>query len=90
MTRIQVNRRLIEAEPGEMLIAATDRAGIYIPRFCYHRELSIAANCRMCLVEVGNAPKPFDADSVESGEATPKPAPMCASHRNRCRPARLR
>jgi len=44
-----------------MLIRAADAAGIYIPRFCYHDKLSIAANCRMCLVEVENAPKPLPA-----------------------------
>ena len=44
-----------------MVIKAADRAGIYIPRFCYHPQLSIAANCRMCLVEVAGAPKPLPA-----------------------------
>lgn len=58
---IQVNGREFEARPGQMLIEVTDAAGIYIPRFCYHAKLSIAANCRMCLVEVENAPKPMPA-----------------------------
>jgi NADH-quinone oxidoreductase subunit G len=44
-----------------MLIRATDRAGVYVPRFCYHEKLTIAANCRMCLVEVEKAPKPLPA-----------------------------
>ena len=44
-----------------MIIQASDNAGIYIPRFCYHEKLSIAANCRMCLVEVDKAPKPLPA-----------------------------
>jgi NADH dehydrogenase/NADH:ubiquinone oxidoreductase subunit G len=44
-----------------MLIEVTDAAGIYIPRFCYHPKLSVAANCRMCLVEVERAPKPAPA-----------------------------
>ncbi|MDP6014454.1 MAG: 2Fe-2S iron-sulfur cluster-binding protein, partial [Alphaproteobacteria bacterium] len=44
-----------------MIIEVADAAGIYIPRFCYHEQLSIAANCRMCLVEVKNAPKPLPA-----------------------------
>ena len=44
-----------------MIIQATDKAGINIPRFCYHEKLSIAANCRMCLVEVEKAPKPMPA-----------------------------
>lgn len=61
MVTIQVDNQSIEAEAGEMLIAATDRAGIYIPRFCYHEKLSIVANCRMCLIEVENSPKPLPA-----------------------------
>ena len=44
-----------------MLIEATDAAGINIPRFCYHKKLSVAANCRMCLVEVEKVPKPLPA-----------------------------
>ncbi|MDJ0929300.1 MAG: NADH-quinone oxidoreductase subunit NuoG [Gammaproteobacteria bacterium] len=50
-----------EASPGQMLIEITDAAGIYVPRFCYHEKLSVAANCRMCLVEVEKAPKPLPA-----------------------------
>ena len=59
--QIEVDGRTVAANKGEMLIAATDRAGIYIPRFCYHKNLSVAANCRMCLVEVERAPKPLPA-----------------------------
>ncbi len=59
--KIEVNGVELEARPGEMLISVTDRAGIYVPRFCYHEKLSVAANCRMCLVEVVNAPKPLPA-----------------------------
>jgi NADH-quinone oxidoreductase subunit G len=58
---IQVNDVELEARPGQMLIEVTDAAGIYVPRFCYHSKLSVAANCRMCLVEVENAPKPMPA-----------------------------
>ncbi len=58
---INVDGRNLEATPGEMLICVTDRNGIYIPRFCYHEKLSVAANCRMCLVEVERAPKPLPA-----------------------------
>jgi len=61
MATIEVDGQTIEAEAGRMLIEATDKAGIYIPRFCYHEKLSIAANCRMCLVEVERAPKPLPA-----------------------------
>ncbi|MBL8200579.1 MAG: NADH-quinone oxidoreductase subunit G [Chromatiales bacterium] len=59
--KVEVNGVELDARPGEMLIAVTDRAGIYVPRFCYHEKLSVAANCRMCLVEVVNAPKPLPA-----------------------------
>ncbi len=58
---IEVDGRELEAEAGEMLIRVTDRNDIYIPRFCYHEKLSVAANCRMCLVEVERAPKPMPA-----------------------------
>ena len=59
--KIEVDGREVEARKGEMLIQATDRIGVYVPRFCYHDKLSIAANCRMCLVEVERAPKPMPA-----------------------------
>ena len=61
MATIEVDGQSLEVEDGKMLIEATDAAGIYIPRFCYHEKLSIAANCRMCLVEVEKAPKPLPA-----------------------------
>ena len=59
--KLEVDGRELEASPGQMLIEVTDAADIYIPRFCYHRKLSVAANCRMCLVQVENAPKPLPA-----------------------------
>src|SRR4026209_2112693 len=49
----------IEAEDGITLIQACEQAGVEIPRFCYHERLSIAGNCRMCLVEVEGIPKPI-------------------------------
>lgn len=61
MATIEVDGKTLEVEDGKMLIEATDAADIYIPRFCYHQKLSIAANCRMCLVEVEKAPKPLPA-----------------------------
>ena len=57
----EVDGVTLKARPGSMLIEATDAAGIEIPRFCYHKKLSIAANCRMCLVEVEKVPKPLPA-----------------------------
>ena len=58
---IEVNGIPLKARKGAMLIEITDAAGIAIPRFCYHKKLSVAANCRMCLVEVEKAPKPLPA-----------------------------
>ncbi len=58
---IEVDGKQLAATPGQMLIDVTDEAGITVPRFCYHKHLSVAANCRMCLVEVENAPKPLPA-----------------------------
>ncbi len=59
--KIEVNGVELEARLGQMLIEVTDAADVYVPRFCYHRHLSVAANCRMCLVEVEKAPKPLPA-----------------------------
>lgn len=61
LVSFEVNGQTLQARPGSMLIAATDAAGITVPRFCYHKKLSVAANCRMCLVEVEKAPKPMPA-----------------------------
>ena len=61
MVKVEINGQVIEAHEGDMLIDVADDAKITIPRFCYHRKLSIAANCRMCLVEVEGAWKPLPA-----------------------------
>ncbi|CAA6827116.1 MAG: NADH-ubiquinone oxidoreductase chain G (EC, partial [uncultured Thiotrichaceae bacterium] len=61
MVSIEVNGKALLAPSGSMLIEATDAAGITVPRFCYHKKLSIAANCRMCLVDVEKAGKPLPA-----------------------------
>jgi NADH-quinone oxidoreductase subunit G len=61
LVNIEVDGKPLQARKGQMLIHATDAAGIYVPRFCYHEKLSVAANCRMCLVEVEKAPKPLPA-----------------------------
>jgi NADH-quinone oxidoreductase subunit G len=58
---IEVNGVPVKARKGQMIMQATDPANIYIPRFCYHEKLTVAANCRMCLVEVEKAPKPLPA-----------------------------
>ncbi|HHW3817350.1 TPA: NADH-quinone oxidoreductase subunit NuoG [Legionella pneumophila] len=61
MATIEIDGKTFEAENGKMIIEVADEAGIYIPRFCYHKKLSVAANCRMCLVEVENGRKPVPA-----------------------------
>ncbi len=61
MVTIEVNGQELKAKAGAMLIDVTDAAGIEIPRFCYHKKLSVSANCRMCLVEVEKVPKPIPA-----------------------------
>ena len=58
---IQIDGRKVEVPEGSMVMHAADKADIYIPHFCYHKKLSIAANCRMCLVDVEKAPKPMPA-----------------------------
>ena len=61
IVNIEVDGKPVEARPGQMVIEVTDNIGTYVPRFCYHDKLSVAANCRMCLVEVESAPKPMPA-----------------------------
>jgi len=58
---IEVNGKPVVARKGQMVIEVTDTIGAYIPRFCYHEKLSVAANCRMCLVDIVGAPKPIPA-----------------------------
>lgn len=58
---IEIDGKKLQAKPDAMVIQVADEAGIYIPRFCYHKHLSVAANCRMCLVEVEKSPKTLPA-----------------------------
>ena len=61
MVEIELDGQKVEVVEGSMVMHAAEKAGTYIPHFCYHKKLSIAANCRMCLVEVEKAPKPMPA-----------------------------
>ncbi|MEY4506930.1 MAG: hypothetical protein RL297_1508 [Pseudomonadota bacterium] len=61
MVEIELDGQKVEVPPGSMVMHAAEKAGTYIPHFCYHKKLSIAANCRMCLVDVEKAPKPMPA-----------------------------
>ena len=61
MVEIELDGKKVEVTEGCMVMHAAEKVGTYIPHFCYHKKLSIAANCRMCLVEVEKAPKPLPA-----------------------------
>ena len=61
MVEIQLDGQKVEVLEGSTIMHAAEKAGTYIPHFCYHKKLSIAANCRMCLVDVEKAPKPMPA-----------------------------
>ena len=61
MVEIELDGKAVEVPQGSMVMHAANKLGTYIPHFCYHKKLSIAANCRMCLVEVEKAPKPLPA-----------------------------
>ena len=61
MVEIEIDGKKVEVAPGSVVIQAAEQAGTFIPHFCYHKKLSIAANCRMCLVDVEKAPKPMPA-----------------------------
>ena len=68
VVNVEVNGVPLKARKGQMIIEVTDQAEIYVPRFCYHPKLTIAANCRMCLVEVEKAPKPLPACATPVAE----------------------
>lgn len=61
MATIEIDGKSFDVENGKMIIEVADEAGIHIPRFCYHKKLSVAANCRMCLVSVANSKKTLPA-----------------------------
>ena len=61
MINIEIDGKAVQVAPGSTVMDAANQVGAYIPHFCYHKKLSIAANCRMCLVQVEKAPKPLPA-----------------------------
>src|SRR5918994_2121613 len=73
MPKVNIDGNVIEVEDGTTLIQACERAGIEVPRFCYHERLSIAGNCRMCLVEVKGLPKPQVSCGVSVNDLRPGP-----------------
>jgi len=68
MLKLKVNDRDIEVEEGLTVLQACEKAGVEIPRFCYHEKLSIAGNCRMCLVEMDKSPKPIASCAMPVAE----------------------
>jgi len=68
IVNVEVDGKPVEGRRGQMIIEVTDDQDAYVPRFCYHQKLSIAANCRMCLVEVEKAPKPLPACATPINE----------------------
>tara|TARA_Y200000002_G_scaffold383071_1_gene403001 strand:+ start:16828 stop:19137 length:2310 start_codon:yes stop_codon:yes gene_type:complete len=65
---VEIDGKKLEFKPGQSIIEVADANGIYIPRFCYHKNLSVVANCRMCLVEVEKAPKALPACATPVSE----------------------
>ncbi|WP_425260506.1 NADH-quinone oxidoreductase subunit NuoG [Rubrivivax sp. RP6-9] len=61
MIELQIDGKTVSVPEGSVVMHAADAAGTYVPHFCYHKKLSIAANCRMCLVDIEKAPKPMPA-----------------------------
>jgi len=68
MPKITIDNREIEFENGMTVMQACELANVEIPRFCYHDKLSIAGNCRMCLVEMEKSPKPIASCAMPAGE----------------------
>jgi len=68
MINIEIDGKLVQTERGSTVMDAAHKAGVHIPHFCYHKKLSISANCRMCLVEVEKAPKPLPACATPAAD----------------------
>ncbi len=68
MLNLEIDGRKVQVAPGSTVLDAANALDIYVPHFCYHKKLSIAANCRMCLVQVEKAPKPLPACATPAAE----------------------
>ena len=68
MLNLEIDGKAVQVAPGSTVLDAAHQLGIYVPHFCYHKKLSIAANCRMCLVQVEKAPKPLPACATPVAE----------------------
>jgi len=83
MVKLTIDGTEVEIEPGSSVLQACEKAGREIPRFCYHERLSVAGNCRMCLVEIEKAPKPIAscAYPVAEGMVVKTDTPMVRNGR---------
>ena len=68
MPKLTIDGKEIEVPAGLTVLQACELAGVEIPRFCYHERLSVAGNCRMCLVEMERAPKPIASCAMPAGD----------------------
>ena len=68
MPKLTVNGREVEVPAGQTVLQACEAAGVEIPRFCYHERLSIAGNCRMCLVHMEKSPKPIASCAMPAAD----------------------
>jgi NADH-quinone oxidoreductase subunit G len=68
MIKLEIDGKQVEVENGATVMEAANKLGVFVPHFCYHKKLSIAANCRMCLVQVEKAPKPLPACATPATE----------------------
>ena len=68
MINIEIDGKLVEIERGSTVMDAAYKAGVYVPHFCYHKKLSLAGSCRMCLVEVEKSPKPLPACATPAAD----------------------
>ena len=68
MIKLEIDGKQVEVDNGATVMEAANKLGVFVPHFCYHKKLSIAANCRMCLVQVEKAPKPLPACATPATE----------------------
>ena len=74
MIEIKINEKDVAVKEGSTIMEAAEEHGVFIPHFCYHKKLSIAANCRMCLVEVEKSRKPLPACATPVTQGMKGPA----------------
>ena len=68
MINLEIDGKPVQVDNGATVMEAANKIGLFVPHFCYHKKLSIAANCRMCLVQVEKAPKPLPACATPATE----------------------